>query len=93
MLVHRAPQVTDLAGNFEENFIEVPLIAGLRVPGSQLLGIDLPELAAPLADGFVCHVYAAGGKALFDIAIRERKAEIEPDDVRDNLAGTVEAFI
>src|SRR3954454_913738 len=46
----------------------------------------LPELEAPLAHGLMAHVDAAGRQHLFDHAQAERKAEVEPHRVADDLA-------
>ncbi len=37
----------------EEDFVEVPFIAWLGAPAPQLIGICLPELAAPIPHSFV----------------------------------------
>src|SRR5215210_5143983 len=53
---------------------------------ADLVGEALAELARPLAHGLMAHVDAAGGQHLFDHAQAQRKAEIEPHGVVDDLA-------
>src|SRR5215217_5037668 len=67
-------------------FVEVPLVAGTGQPTPDLGGEALAELARPLAHGLVAHGDAAGRQHLFDHAQAERKAEVEPDGVADDLA-------
>src|SRR3954447_4523161 len=62
------------------------LVARTGQPAPDLVGEVLPELARPLAHGLVAHIDAAGGQHLFDHAQAQRKAEIEPDGVADDLA-------
>src|SRR3954462_7343941 len=53
----------------------------------------LPELARPLPYGLMAHVDAAGRQHLFDHAQAERKAEVEPPGVADDLAGKAVAGV
>src|SRR3954463_5425674 len=53
---------------------------------ADLVGAVLTELARPLAHGLVAHVDAAGGQHLFHHAQAQRKAEVQPDGVADDLA-------
>src|SRR4051795_9055186 len=62
------------------------LVARTGQPAPDLVGEVLPELARPLAHGLVAHVEAAGGQHLFHHAKAQRKAEVEPDGVADDLA-------
>ena len=87
MLVHRAPQVTDLAIDFEEDLIQMPLIAGLWATAFELVSVDLAELAAPLPNRCVGHEDAARGKEFFDITVAEGETEVEPDGVAMISAG------
>jgi hypothetical protein len=45
----------------------------------------LSKLATPIAHGFIRQDHAAFGHELFDIAIAETEAEIQPDTVADDL--------
>src|SRR3954452_24868950 len=53
---------------------------------ADLVGEGLAKLARPLAHGFMAHVEAAGGQHLFHHAQAQRKAEVEPHGVADDLA-------
>jgi hypothetical protein len=50
-----------------------------------LIGALLAELATPLADGFVCDDDPTDEQQLFDIALAETEAEIQPDSMADDL--------
>jgi hypothetical protein len=52
---------------------------------SQLIGVLLTELAAPLADGFVGHHNPARKEQFFDVPIAQAEAEVQPDAVADDL--------
>jgi hypothetical protein len=51
------------------------------------LGIILPKLQTPLADGLVGHVDAALEQEFLHVTIAQREAIIEPDSMADDLAG------
>jgi len=87
VLIHGPPEISQLAVDLEENFIKVPLVPRLRTAVSQLVGVGLAELKRPLTQGFIGHVYAAGGEEFFDIAIAQRETEIEPHGVGDDFGG------
>ena len=86
VLIHRAPQVMALAIDRKEHFIQVPLIARARTPPSQPIGVVLPKLPTPLADGFVGHRDAAFEQELFHVAVAQGEAIVEPDPVADDVA-------
>jgi len=71
----------------------MPLVAGPGLPTSELIGIRLAELPAPLADGFVGDEDPAGKQQLFDVPIAEAEAEIEPDAVADDLGRETMVFV
>src|SRR3954454_11869281 len=64
----------------------MPLVSRTGQPAPDLVGERLAELEAPLAHGLVAHVDAAGGQHLFHHAQAQRKAEVEPNGVADDLA-------
>src|SRR3954462_5946025 len=86
ILVDGPPEPMLLAADHQAHLIQVPFVARTGQPAADLVGEPLAELARPLAHGLVAHVNAAGGQHLFDHAQAERKAEIEPDGVADDLA-------
>ena len=72
-------------GNFEHDLIEMPFVANPRKAATDLVGEVLAELARPLPHGFVADDDAARGQHLLDHAQPERKAEIQPHGVADDL--------
>jgi hypothetical protein len=44
VLIHGSPQVMFLATDREEDLVQMPLVAGPRLPAPQRVGIGLPEL-------------------------------------------------
>jgi len=55
LLINGPPQVVTFALDGEKHLIEMPFVAGPRAAATQLIGIVLPELAAPFADGLLGH--------------------------------------
>ncbi len=53
LLVFSPPQVVRLPVDLEEDFVQMPLIPWSGPTMTQLVGVGLPELQAPLADRFV----------------------------------------
>src|SRR5215207_4171833 len=60
ILVDRPPQPVLLSPDHQAHFVEVPFVARAWQPAPDLVGEVLPELAPPLAHGFMAHVDAAG---------------------------------
>jgi hypothetical protein len=87
VLIHRPPQVMPHAVDGQKHPVEVSCVArsGLSMP--QLIGILLPELAAPLADGFVGHVDATCDQELLHVTVAQGESIVEPDAVADDLDG------
>src|ERR1700761_9645027 len=85
VLIDGPPEPVLHPGNFYHNLIKVPFVAGPRQPTADLIGKRLAELQRPLAHGFVADDNAACGQDLIDVPQAERKAEIEPDGVADDL--------
>src|SRR5262249_46662813 len=69
VLVDRTPEVMTLTMNREKDLIQVPLVTWLRASTLQLIGVVLPKLQTPLADGLVRHLDAALKQELLHIAI------------------------
>src|SRR3954447_8047041 len=86
ILIDRPPEPVLLAGDHQAHFVEMPLVARTGQPTPDLVGEALADLARPLPHGLVAHVDAAGRQHLFDHAQAQRKAEVEPDRVADDLA-------
>src|SRR5215211_4273269 len=86
ILVDGPPEPVLLAADHQAHFVEVPLVSRTGQPAPDLVGEGLAELAGPLPHGLMAHVDAAGGQHLFHHAQAERKAEVEPNGVADDLA-------
>src|SRR4051812_13709394 len=86
ILVDGPPEPVLRSPDHQAHFVEVPLVARTGQLAADLVGEVLAELARPLAHGLVAHVEAAGGQHLFHHAKAQRKAEVEPDGVADDLA-------
>src|SRR5262249_16213494 len=87
VLVDSAPEVMALAINGQKDLIQVPLVTWLGSSVLQLIGIRLPKLQTPLADGLVGHRDAALEQDFLHVAVAQREAIIEPDAMADDLAG------
>src|SRR3954470_11602318 len=85
-LANSPPEPVLLAADHQAHLIQVPFVARTGQPAPDLVGEGLAELAPPLPHGFVAHHDAAGRQHLFDHAQAQRKAEVEPDGVADDLA-------
>jgi len=85
VLVHRAPQPVLLAGNFDGNLVEVPLVSGIGQPPPDLVSEVLAELERPLPHALVADDDAARSQHLLDHAQAEGKAEIQPNRMADDL--------
>jgi hypothetical protein len=72
MLVDRAPQEVDRAVDPDEDFIEMSFVARPGPAPAQPVGVDLPELRAPLPDGFVADHDAALQHQLLDLTKAQR---------------------
>jgi hypothetical protein len=93
LLIHRPPEVVAFTMGGEEHFIQMPLVAGLGPPTSELIGIRLAELLARLVDGFVGDDDSTGKQQLFDITIAQAEAVIQPDAAADDLSRARVVFI
>ena len=76
-----------LAIDGQKDLVEVPLVPWLGAPPLQLIRVVLPKLQAPLPDGFMGDVDAAGEQQLLHVAVAQRKTIVEPDPMADDLAG------
>src|SRR3954471_24122072 len=61
------------------------LVARTGQPAPDLVGEALAELARPLPHGLIAHLDAASREDLIHVAQAQRKAEVEPDRVADDL--------
>jgi hypothetical protein len=84
VLIHRPSQIVAFAADREEYLIQMPL-SRARTPTSELIGIQLSELAAPLADGFVGDDDPTAKEEIFHITVAQADAITQPDAMADDL--------
>jgi hypothetical protein len=85
VLINRPPQVMELAIDFEEDFIKMPFVTGLRPASAQHSGIRLTEFPAPLTNRLVRKNEPARSQEFFHITIAEAEPVVESDGVANNL--------
>jgi hypothetical protein len=71
----------------------MPLVARPWPATPQLIGVSLPEFAAPLANRFVGHGDPAFQKDLLHVAVAQGEAVVEPDPMADDVAGKTVVFV
>ena len=84
MLIHCSPSIVDLAMDGEENLIQIPLVPGLGMVTTQSIGIPLTKLQTPLANCFVGQLDASLSHDLFDVAITQGEAVVQPDTITND---------
>jgi hypothetical protein len=77
----------------EKHLIKVPLVPWLGASVLQLIGVVLPKLQTPLADGLMGHVDAALEQDLLHVTVAQREAIIQPDAMADDFAGEAVIFV
>jgi hypothetical protein len=85
ILIAGPPEVMPCAIDGEKDFVQVPCVAGSGTPVPELMGIGVPELQAPLADGFVGHQDPTDEWPLVDIPIAQAEAVVQSDAVTDHV--------
>src|SRR5262245_24966422 len=85
VLIHGAPQVMALAIDGQKDFVQMPLVTWLGASVLQLIGVILPKLQTPLADGLMGHVDAALEEEFLHVAVAQREAIIQPDAMANDL--------
>ena len=93
ILIYGPPQIMPFLVDREEHFIQMPLITRPGTPATQLVGVLLAKLATPPADGFVGDDDTADEQELFHVTMAQRKAEIQPDGMADDLTGESMTFV
>src|SRR5262249_5712815 len=71
----------------------MPFVAWLGASTLQPIGVILPKLETPLADGLMGHVDAALEQEFLHVAVAQREAIIEPDAIADDLSGKAVVFV
>ena len=85
VLVDGTPQVMALPIDRQKHLIQMPFVPRARPSVLQLIGVRLPKLETPLADGLVGHVDAALEQEFLSIAVAQREAIIQPDAMTNDL--------
>jgi hypothetical protein len=93
VLVDGAPQVLPLTVDREEYLVEMPRIAGPGPTATQPVGVGLPELHAPLPDGFVGHHDPALQHHLLHLAEAQREPVVQPHTMTDDLHRVAEPSV
>src|SRR5262245_18718770 len=77
----------------QEDLVKVPLVPWLGASMLQLIGVVLPKLQTPLADGFMGDVNPAFEQQFLHIAIAQGEAVVEPDPMANDFAGKAVIFV
>ena len=85
ILIDGPPAVGPRAVDGAQDFVPVPRGTGAGTPAPEMMGLRLPKLAAPLAEGFGGDDEATGQEHLFDVTGTQTEAEVQPDPMADNL--------
>jgi len=93
VLIHGPPQIMTFLIDREKDLVSVPLVARPRAATTELIRIGLPKLPAPFPDGFIRHEDPTGEQELFDIAIAQAEAIVQPDTMTNNLSGKTVVFV
>jgi hypothetical protein len=93
VLIHDAPQGMALPVERQTHLVHMPCIPRARPSALELVGVIVPTLPTPRAEGLVRHLDAALEQELLHVAVAQREAIIEPDAMADNLAGEAVVLI
>jgi hypothetical protein len=84
-LGNRPPQAMGLPLDLDEHLVEMPLIIWPGPTATQLVREGLPELAAPLLDGFVGDQDTTSHHQFLNLPQAQRKPVIQPHTVAEYL--------
>ena len=76
-----------LAADRDDDLIQMPFVAELGRATANRPGEIPPEFLSSAPHGLMADDNAAGGQQIFDHSQTERKAEIEPDRLANDLGG------
>ncbi len=85
VLANSTPQVMAFAIDREKHLIEMPFVPWLGASTLQLIGVVLPKLQTPLANGFMSDVDTAFTEELLHVTVAQGEAIIQPDAMADDL--------
>src|SRR5690349_10403527 len=77
----------------QKHFIQMPCIARLRATATQPIGIILPKLPAPFADGFVGHGDPTFEQEFLHVAIAQGEAIIGSTPCSGRLGSCASAMV
>ena len=69
----------------QKHLIQVPLVTWPGTAATELIGVLLPELATPFADGLIGYNHPAFQQQLFDIPEAQAEAKVQPYRVTNDL--------
>jgi len=87
VLIHDAPQGMALPVERQTHLVHMPCIPRARPSALELVGVIVPTLPTPRAEGLVRHLDAALEQALLHVAVASRVAIREPDAMADDRTG------
>jgi hypothetical protein len=93
ILIHRPPQPVLLARDRNHDFVEMPDIAMVWSLAPEAASVRRPELQRPPADRLIGHDDAALEQHLLDQPQAQRKPEVQPDRIGDDLRRKAMAFV
>src|SRR4051794_9381474 len=85
LLIDRAPEPVLLAGDGNDDLIQMPFVAAARGASTEAVGEFAAEFQAPLPDRLVGDRDAASRQHLLNHTQAQREAEIEPHRVSDEF--------
>ena len=85
LVVDGTPEVHSLAGNPDHHLVQVPSVAWARTATPQPARDHRSELQHPAADSFVGDVEPTLGEKVLHVSIAERKAQVEPNRMLDDI--------
>ena len=91
--IYGAPQIHIPAIDRDEYLIEMPACVCGWMRSSELSGVGKAKFYRPAADGFIGDIDATLGQQILDIPKAQRKSEIQPDGILDDLGWKAVAVI
>ena len=85
VLIDSSPQIMRDTIDLEEDFIQMPFIAGPGTPSPQAFRELAAKFVAPAPDGFAAHYYATGSHHFLHVTEAYTEPEVQPHAFRDDL--------
>jgi len=93
VLINRPPQPVFLARDRDHDFVEMPDITTVRSLAPEAASVRRSELQRPSADRLIGHNDAALEQHLLNQPQAQRKPEVQPDRMGDDLRRKAMAFV